>query len=271
MLQSITTLQITKLAKWIFRSPVLWEDLINCLPGQISSQNKSRDQFQPAGTLSLRCLRSWWTLIATTRQWKLNCDAINSQPMSKSFLLSLGPSFRWVFSSVTSNFLTENIFSTSLELLFVYHRSVYHFFMKLFLLLIFSITNLRMLETTAHFYLPFGWVLRKASQFSTNIISKPMSLLCTVLPWVCPPLIFQVLTDYSLVFNPKYKLSYFHAKKWPEEWIDGALSVLWEHWVNNYKPFNTQEATTKSACCIVWCNMNSNLCLWLHMITHLQH
>jgi len=115
------------------------------------------------------------------------------------------------------------------------------------------------------------WQLRKASQSSTNIIPKLMSLLCTVLPWVCPPLIFQVLTDYSLVLNPKYQLSYFHAKKWLEEWIDGALSVLRKHWVNNYKLSNTQEATTKSVCCIVWCNMNLTLCLQLYMITHLQH
>jgi hypothetical protein len=51
----------------------------------------------------------------------------------------------------------------------------------------------------------------------------------------------------SSVLHPKYKLSYFRLKKWPEEWIDTARTVLREQWVLYYKPSNDLETNTSSS------------------------
>ena len=51
----------------------------------------------------------------------------------------------------------------------------------------------------------------------------------------------------TLVLNPKYKLTYFRAKKWPQDWIDAALTVLRDHWTTYYKPSGSQTQVVQSA------------------------
>jgi hypothetical protein len=50
-----------------------------------------------------------------------------------------------------------------------------------------------------------------------------------------------------LVLNPKYKLSYFRAKDWEEEWIDAALKVLRDQWMTYYKHSQRQSTTIAMA------------------------
>jgi hypothetical protein len=65
--------------------------------------------------------------------------------------------------------------------------------------------------------------------------------------------IFSSVSNYSnstwalAVLHPKYKLSYFRTKKWPEEWIETAKEVLREQWLTNYKPGDPLEATSQSS------------------------
>ena len=40
------------------------------------------------------------------------------------------------------------------------------------------------------------------------------------------------------MLHPKYKLSYFWKKKWSEDWVDTAHTVLREQWNTYYKPRN---------------------------------
>ena len=48
------------------------------------------------------------------------------------------------------------------------------------------------------------------------------------------------------MLHPKYKLSYFRSKNWPEEWVDAARTVLREQGSAYYKPFNNLNADTSS-------------------------
>ncbi|KDQ59838.1 hypothetical protein JAAARDRAFT_126643, partial [Jaapia argillacea MUCL 33604] len=39
-----------------------------------------------------------------------------------------------------------------------------------------------------------------------------------------------------IVLHPAHKLSYFRKRKWPELWIDTAVSLVHDEWELNYKP-----------------------------------
>ncbi|KAF8869265.1 hypothetical protein CPB84DRAFT_1755303 [Gymnopilus junonius] len=60
----------------------------------------------------------------------------------------------------------------------------------------------------------------------------------------------------AMILNPKYKLMYFTAKKWPQEWIDAALTVLREHWMTYYKP--SLEATAETSISKVTSTFNND-------------
>jgi len=51
----------------------------------------------------------------------------------------------------------------------------------------------------------------------------------------------------SVVLHPKYKLTYFQSKKWPEEWVDAARLVLREQWMTYYKPSDSEELGSQSS------------------------
>ena len=44
-----------------------------------------------------------------------------------------------------------------------------------------------------------------------------------------------------IVLHPKYKLTYFRSKKWPDAWVNAARLVLREQWMTYYKPSNSEE------------------------------
>ena len=44
-----------------------------------------------------------------------------------------------------------------------------------------------------------------------------------------------------IVLHPKYKLTYFRSKKWPEKWVNAARVVLQEQWTTYYKPSDSEE------------------------------
>ena len=53
------------------------------------------------------------------------------------------------------------------------------------------------------------------------------------------------------MLHPKYKLSYFRKKKWPEDWVDAERTVLREQWNTYYKPHNdsnTEPSQLDSVC-----------------------
>jgi len=49
------------------------------------------------------------------------------------------------------------------------------------------------------------------------------------------------------VLHPKYKLTYFWAKKWPQPWIDTALVMLQEQWSNHYNLDDLSEPGSQSS------------------------
>lgn len=66
----------------------------------------------------------------------------------------------------------------------------------------------------------------------------------------------SAITDLRLlVLHPKYKLSYFQLKKWPQAWVDTAREVLHEHWSTNYKPSGSDEPATQSSTSSVRCEL----------------
>ena len=61
------------------------------------------------------------------------------------------------------------------------------------------------------------------------------------------------------MLHPKYKLSYFWLKNWPEEWVDAAHTVLREQWSSYYKPHNDSEldpssqSSSSTLVCFLYC------------------
>ncbi|KAF8590830.1 hypothetical protein K439DRAFT_1328930 [Ramaria rubella] len=45
----------------------------------------------------------------------------------------------------------------------------------------------------------------------------------------------------AMIMHPRYKLDYFHAKEWPQDWIDMALSIACQIWCNEYKKQGSTE------------------------------
>jgi len=74
-------------------------------------------------------------------------------------------------------------------------------------------------------------------------------------------ILFWILSEMQspylclLVLHPKYKLTYFQSKKWPQEWIDAARTVLREQWSTNYKPSSSDEPATQSSTSSVSCKL----------------
>jgi hypothetical protein len=50
-----------------------------------------------------------------------------------------------------------------------------------------------------------------------------------------------------IVLHPKYKLTYFRSKKWPDAWVNAARLVLREQWTTYYKPSNPEEPGSQSS------------------------
>jgi hypothetical protein len=48
--------------------------------------------------------------------------------------------------------------------------------------------------------------------------------------------------------HPRYKTYYFLHQRWPEEWIDEALSLVRKAWQKHYAPKTPVPATTTPAC-----------------------
>ncbi|KAF8587379.1 hypothetical protein K439DRAFT_1338216 [Ramaria rubella] len=52
---------------------------------------------------------------------------------------------------------------------------------------------------------------------------------------------YCLLTDDSIVYriamvlHPRYKTIYFQRQKWPDSWVDTAVSLVCEEWEKNYK------------------------------------
>ncbi|KAF8574184.1 hypothetical protein K439DRAFT_1373096 [Ramaria rubella] len=38
-----------------------------------------------------------------------------------------------------------------------------------------------------------------------------------------------------IVLHPRYKTIYFQCQKWPDSWVDTAVSLVCEEWEKNYK------------------------------------
>jgi hypothetical protein len=70
------------------------------------------------------------------------------------------------------------------------------------------------------------------------------------------------------VLHPKYKLTYFRAKKWPQPWIDAALVVLREQWSNHYKSDDLSEPGSQSSSSSASVSPFSRICinLTLHIV-----
>lgn len=47
--------------------------------------------------------------------------------------------------------------------------------------------------------------------------------------------------------HPRYKLAYFVKKKWPQEWLDAAKTLITEHWEKWYKPDSTSHPSTSQS------------------------
>jgi len=69
---------------------------------------------------------------------------------------------------------------------------------------------------------------------------------CTMSMFRVQTISFLLSSRLSSVLHPKYKLSYFRSKNWPEEWIDAARAVLREQWSSYYKPHNDSELDPSS-------------------------
>ncbi|KAF8578547.1 hypothetical protein K439DRAFT_1304552, partial [Ramaria rubella] len=52
---------------------------------------------------------------------------------------------------------------------------------------------------------------------------------------------YYSLTDDSIVYRitmvlyPRYKTIYFQHQKWPDSWVDTAVSLVCKEWEKNYK------------------------------------
>ncbi|KAF8584116.1 hypothetical protein K439DRAFT_1346946, partial [Ramaria rubella] len=55
--------------------------------------------------------------------------------------------------------------------------------------------------------------------------------------------------------HPKYKNLYFQCQKWPELWIDTAVSLVREQWEHHYKPQSGSHTTVTKVCIFsdLWC------------------
>ena len=63
------------------------------------------------------------------------------------------------------------------------------------------------------------------------------------------------------MLHPKYKLSYFRAKKWPEEWVKAAKTVLREQWLTNYNANNSSEPSSQSSSSVSCFSSPTPLCI----------
>ncbi|KAF8587476.1 hypothetical protein K439DRAFT_1337946 [Ramaria rubella] len=54
----------------------------------------------------------------------------------------------------------------------------------------------------------------------------------------------------AMIMYPKYKLDYFHAKEWPQDWIDTALSIAHQIWCDKYKKHAPIENIAPTTVCI---------------------
>ncbi|KAF8580009.1 hypothetical protein K439DRAFT_1358187, partial [Ramaria rubella] len=45
-----------------------------------------------------------------------------------------------------------------------------------------------------------------------------------------------------------YKTLYFLCEKWPESWIDTAISLVHEQWEHHYKPQSGSHTTVTKVC-----------------------
>ena len=112
-------------------------------------------------------------------------------------------------------------------------------------------TALRTSQAMPHIFHLYVLGLQKGSPSSINITQKRTNQLCTDVPWVrwlfkVHNCLFSFDWCLLLVLHPRYKLSYFRSKNWPEEWIDAARTVLWEQWSSYYKPRNDSELDPSS-------------------------
>ena len=64
---------------------------------------------------------------------------------------------------------------------------------------------------------------------------------CTI-SMFCLCFMFRMVSNLNfIVLHPKYKLTYFWSKKWPDELVNAARLVLREQWTTYYKPSDSEE------------------------------
>lgn len=46
----------------------------------------------------------------------------------------------------------------------------------------------------------------------------------------------SIMYRAAMILNPFYKLSYFQKLAWPQEWVQEAIDIVTDYWVDHYKP-----------------------------------
>ncbi|THH15827.1 hypothetical protein EUX98_g9402 [Antrodiella citrinella] len=50
----------------------------------------------------------------------------------------------------------------------------------------------------------------------------------------------SIMYRLAILLHPRYKMAYFKKQKWPQDWIDTATDLLRQQWVTYYKPKATE-------------------------------